>query len=83
MCKILKQVLLKLLKNDYLTLINGKIKEYNLSLAQISEFTDIEQSKLKLILSGKNRLKVPVLLSLCYLLQIDLKEILNKIKNEG
>ncbi|MBR1619609.1 helix-turn-helix domain-containing protein [bacterium] len=72
-----------MIKNDYLTLINGKIKEYNLTLAQISEFTDIEQGKLKLILSGKSRLKMPVLLGLCYLLQIDLKEILNNIKNEG
>jgi len=66
--------------NQYLDIFKQKIKEYNLTLSQISEFTDISQGKLKDILSGKRRLKAPVLISLCYLLGLNMEEILRAVE---
>ena len=56
-------------------IINEQIRKFNLSLDDISKYTDIDKKILSQILEGKKRLKGPTLVSLCYLLQIDLKNI--------
>lgn len=71
------------MKNKIVKEISKKIKQYGLSIKDVANYTDINRNVLIKILSGKRRLKAPTLVSLCYLLQIDINKVMKGLEYGG
>lgn len=71
------------MKNKIVKEISKKIKQYGLSIKDVANYTDINRNVLIKILSGKRRLKAPTLVSLCYLLQIDINKAIKGLEYGG
>lgn len=68
------------MKNKIVKEISKKIKQYGLSIKDVANYTDINRNVLIKILSVKRRLKAPTLVSLCYLLQIDINKVIKGLE---